>query len=131
MTDTEQNFFDLFDCGELERGNPWDGHTEEDVTRLLSSDQEPCEDCISRKSALEPYQTLDDRDTISVWLIRNNIEQMPSVTPQPKIGHWMIIDDCEQFIAKCSECGRIEDSRLINNYPYCHCGARMQEAKRN
>ena len=44
---------------------------------------------------------------------------------EPKTGHWIIIDDCEKFIAKCSECGRIEDSRMISKYPYCHCGARM------
>lgn len=47
--------------------------------------------------------------------------------PQSKTGHWIIIDDCEQFIAKCSECGRIEDSRMISKYPYCHCGCRMVE----
>lgn len=47
--------------------------------------------------------------------------------PQLKIGKWIIIDDCEKFIAKCSECGRIEDSRMINEYPYCHCGAKMQK----
>lgn len=44
---------------------------------------------------------------------------------EPKTGHWIIIDDCEKFIAKCSECGRIEDSRMISKYPYCHCGAKM------
>lgn len=32
----EANFYSLFDCQELERGKPWDGHTEKDVTRLLS-----------------------------------------------------------------------------------------------
>ena len=32
----EDNYFSLFDCVELERGKHWDGHTEEDVTRLLS-----------------------------------------------------------------------------------------------
>lgn len=42
-------------------------------------------------------------------------------------GHWIIIDDCEKFIAKCSECGEVVDSRMINDYPYCHCGARMVE----
>jgi len=46
---------------------------------------------------------------------------------EAKTGHWIIIDDCEHFIAKCSECGRIEDSRMINKYPYCHCGAKMVE----
>ena len=46
---------------------------------------------------------------------------------EPKTGHWIIIDDCEKFIAKCSECGQIEDSRMIGKYAYCHCGARMSE----
>ena len=32
----EDNFYSLFDCEELERGKHWDGHTEKDVTRLLS-----------------------------------------------------------------------------------------------
>lgn len=32
----EVNYFSLFDCKELERGKHWDGHTEKDVTRLLS-----------------------------------------------------------------------------------------------
>ena len=32
----EDNYFSLFDCVELERGKHWDGHTEKDVTRLLS-----------------------------------------------------------------------------------------------
>lgn len=32
----ESNFYSLFDCEELERSKHWDGHTEKDVTRLLS-----------------------------------------------------------------------------------------------
>lgn len=32
----EKKYWDLFDCVELEHGKFWDGHTEEDVTRLLS-----------------------------------------------------------------------------------------------
>lgn len=32
----EDNYFSLFDCEELEYGKHWDGHTEKDVTRLLS-----------------------------------------------------------------------------------------------
>lgn len=48
---------------------------------------------------------------------------------KPKIGYWIIIDDCEKFIAKCSECGQIEDSRMIDTYEYCHCGAKMIETQ--
>ena len=32
----EDKYFSLFDCIQLERQKTWDGHTEEDVTRLLS-----------------------------------------------------------------------------------------------
>ena len=32
----EDNYYSLFDCVELKRGKHWDGHTEKDVTRLLS-----------------------------------------------------------------------------------------------
>lgn len=32
----EGKYYSLFDCKELERGKHWDGHTEKDVTRLLS-----------------------------------------------------------------------------------------------
>ena len=32
----EDNYYSLFDCVEIERGKHWDGHTEKDVTRLLS-----------------------------------------------------------------------------------------------
>ena len=32
----EAKYWDLFDCKELPRAKHWDGHTDEDVTRLLS-----------------------------------------------------------------------------------------------
>ena len=55
------------------------------------------------------------------------------VLPEPEVaferpqGEWIIVDDTEQFIAKCSVCGRIEDSRMVKDYPFCHCGADMRE----
>ena len=47
----EAKVFDLFDCVELPVAKHWDGHTEEDVTRLLSLDVRPvvlCRDCRHR-----------------------------------------------------------------------------------
>lgn len=32
----KNEYFDMFDCETLECGKHWDGHTEKDVTRLLS-----------------------------------------------------------------------------------------------
>ena len=74
----------------------------------LALEQEPCEDAISREATLKPYNGLNDEDTISVWLIRKNIEQQPPVAPQPKTG-------CEGCVYEktgnnstypCSYCGR-------------------------
>lgn len=44
---------------------------------------------------------------------------------RPK-GKWIILDDCEYFMAQCSVCGKIEDSRMVKNYPFCRCGADMR-----
>lgn len=47
----ENAFYSLFDCKELQKAKHWDGHTEEDVTRLLSLPSErpeiiKCEECV-------------------------------------------------------------------------------------
>jgi hypothetical protein len=103
---------------------------------IKALEQEPCEDCISRQAAIDGADTIIARDTsgnndvvkaMTAW--KSYVEGLPSVTPQAKIGHWILVDDCERFIAKCSECGRTEDSRMIYKYPFCHCGAKMQEVE--
>jgi hypothetical protein len=93
--------------------------------------QQPSENCtiikkLSRKYYVEDaYGYTDENIVNKVNEIIDVINELSSITPPSKIGHWIIVDDCERFIAKCSECGRIEDSRMISKYPYCHCGARM------
>lgn len=42
-------------------------------------------------------------------------------------GKWIIVDDCEKFIARCSVCGRIVDSRMVKDYPFCRCGTDMRK----
>lgn len=48
-----KEYWDMFDCEELECGKEWDGHTEEDVTRLLSLKQELSGDVVSRQAVLD------------------------------------------------------------------------------
>ena len=53
----EDKYFDLFDCEVLDHGKHWDGHTEKDVTRLLSLNQEgeffqPCQDCNTKMNEI-------------------------------------------------------------------------------
>lgn len=62
--------------------------------------------------------------------VLSEVETLYDVRPI-KHGHWIIKDDVEQFIATCSVCGRTEDSRDIDNMPYCHCGAKMDGGTRN
>lgn len=80
----EDNYFSLFDCVELERGKHWDGHTEKDVTRLLSLEQEPCEVLQEIRHEIETAQTYKiasgshdlyiDRDN-ALEIIDSHIEQ--------------------------------------------------------
>ena len=58
----ENNYYSLFDCEELECGKHWDGHTEKDVTRLLSLQVVPdtnVGDTISRKGVFIPNITVE------------------------------------------------------------------------
>ena len=57
--------------------------------------------------------------------IIDEIDIVNTIEVRPK-GEWILIDDTEKFIAKCSVCGRTEDSRMVKFYPFCHCGARMK-----
>lgn len=145
----EDNFYSLFDCIELERSKHWDGHTEVDVTRLLSLEQEPCK-TLSRieygsdgnlyelsisggtNKALEqePCEDCISRQAVldlvnSDWKyegLETAIGDLPPVTPQPKTGHWI---PRNSFLLQyeCSECGCQSEK-----YKYCpNCGRRMFE----
>ena len=47
-----------------------------------------------------------------------------------QISKWVVVDDCEQFIAKCFICGHVEDFRLVGEISRCpKCGARMRNEK--
>lgn len=117
-------------------------------------EQEPCEDTISRKSIKEKLQEHHDffvnayggfsnlplNDKSRVDEITNCIAMVvnePPVNPQPKTGHWILNDNqgvkaagCLTY--HCSECGREISSKyhgkisLLKEYPYCHCGAKME-----
>ena len=113
--------------GDMEDTQPYEEAVDMAIQAL---EQEPCEDCISRANALKAINKMDIPEDMSVFEIKSHIGveigTLPPVQSMRPKGHWIIIDDCERFIAKCSECGRIEDSRMINKYPHCHCGAKME-----
>ena len=60
----------------------------------LSSMEEPCEDVISRQAAIDMQYRIDDSATLSSRDVVNvdDIEDLPSVTPQPKTG-WIPVSE--------------------------------------
>jgi len=96
-------------------------------------EQEPSGDLISRQAVLDLLQMKYFGKELYM-----TIYNMPSVNPQPKTGHWVRNDNqgvqaVGYLTYHCSECGREICSKyhgkisLLKEYPYCHCGAKMQE----
>ena len=100
---------------------------------------EPCEDCVSREAVhnliipwLNDYLLDETREALET--IDYKIEDLPSVTPKPKIGRWIYIQyDGNPRIGnwKCSLCmrnvmfGQNQNDKPL--YNYCpHCGAKME-----
>ena len=108
--------------------------------------QEPCGDAINRDELLKAIDTWDkfgcDADTKLVPYqdhyipyihyddVVKCIKGMPSVTPQPKTGHWNAYEVFQGGIKEewleCSECKW--SNALVIPRNYCpKCGARMME----
>lgn len=107
-----------------------------DYKRLL--EQEPCEDCVSRKKVLEyidemPSElTADGRRMIRRRRLEEYIsDTLPPVDPQPRMGQWQQDLDGTYL---CSECGSgfKEQPTLMGKpmFAWCPlCGAKMIEPK--
>ena len=88
---------------------------------------DPCEDAISRKVVLRLFATHDGK------YLYEAIQQLPSVQPKAKTGHWIAQDihNCHTNF-KCSECGYMHDfmhlyGKPTADYTYCpNCGAKME-----
>ena len=102
---------------------------------IKALEQEPCEDAISRQAVNKLVDELasaisDERCYIpqrsrSTGTIMQDILNLPSVTPQPKTGHWIKKKPYPmlEYDYECSECGH----DVIDKTPYCSdCGAKMK-----
>ena len=92
---------------------------------IKALEQEPCEDCVRRQAAID---ALTKTSGIRGDALKA-LYDLPSVTPQPKTGHW-IYDRTRDWDGECkyecSECGMGSDV----DYAYCmRCGAKMQESE--
>ena len=101
-------------------------------------------DCISRQAVIdgikeyfhdEYYQRTSIQDCRDCF-IEDVLNHLPSVTPQPRKGHWIdegIYADGQSYHSyMCSECGwhHIEHKNELVDFKYCpFCRADMREAK--
>lgn len=91
-------------------------------------EQEPCEDCISRQAVIDMTglsEWFDSSDSYNEFVIA--LSDLPPVTPQPKVGHWI---DKFGGVYRCSCCREIisidTEIEFPNGitYKYCpNCGS--------
>lgn len=135
---TEKAIKILSDVGDINRCCADDAEALDMAIKAL--EQQPCEDCISRKLLSDNICegiscnecSFNEIDGESGCLLLKRFDELPSVTPKPKTGHWIEKEDYNlDTYYECSECGAdycIEGDILIHKY--CpNCGARMTESE--
>ena len=107
----ENKYFDLFDCKELACAKHWDGHTEKDVTRLLTL-----------PSAQPQYEELD--------FVQEH-KKLPIILETRDKAHWIEVGREEGALGigykryRCSKCGW--ESSLPIPRKFCpECGSDMK-----
>lgn len=88
-----KEYWDMFDCQELDCGKEWDGHTEEDVTRLLSLEQQPFinKPCISEGVCREDKMQVLDKIREDIMKLKHDVDI---------IMYGIAIDDALEIIDK-------------------------------
>lgn len=82
---------------------------------IKALEQQLCEDAISRENVEECKELMTDTNEDLVYVVRmSDIRQLPSVTPQPKMGQWILTQRNKYVDICCSECGHIR----IKDYAY-------------
>lgn len=84
-----------------------------------------------------------------IYAVLQWLDKAPRIDAEPvRHGKWIVVCDTHdvteddywgrEWYAKCSECGRMiplndyicetqSPEKALTKYPYCHCGARMDE----
>ena len=123
----------------LVNSNSWLENTHEPLNMafdmaIKALEQEPCDDAVSRQMAIDAITKIHPIDMEYDCTLYDKLDVMyvlkdlPPVTPQSKMGHW-IRSWCEwQQYLECSKCGYETGLRCDTNY--CpNCGAKMIESE--
>ena len=104
-------------------------------------EQEPCEDCISRREAIKMFtynykgERIPDYDCdnfpvqIAIKTVKEMLRELPSVNPQPKTGYWIVHEKPNGIrYLECSCCNIWYLNEHLLRNSYCpNCGAKMVE----
>jgi DNA-directed RNA polymerase subunit RPC12/RpoP len=110
---------------------------------IKALEQQPCEDCVSRKLLSDNLCegiscnecSFNEIDGESGCLLQKRFDELPSVQPTRPTGRWIEKEDYNlDTYYDCSECGEsfclIDGTPADNLYKYCpNCGARMAESE--
>jgi len=98
------------------------------MDRLISEN----EDCVRRANLISKLEILDRRyGSDFYWETRKIVDKLPSVKPQEKTGHWILLDECANSGYYCSNCQKklVKEgwSNTVKKIKYCpNCGAKME-----
>ena len=84
--------------------------------------QEPCDDCVSRRAV---HEILNDAYFLKLddgAALQESVKQLPSVTPQPKMGKWIEHFDESGKWYECDQC-HTDWGGSVNYCP--NCGSKM------
>lgn len=88
---------------------------------------EPFEDAINRNNVEECIELMTDINGDTVYAVRmSDIRQLHPVTPQPKIGKWLAVENEDMYTVDyyCSECDLPLET--AERTPFCpNCGSKM------
>lgn len=110
----------------------------------MSLEQQPCDDCISRQAVTDMLtqewtKYIPMELDINLSFVLEKINELPSVTSQPKVGEWLEKEVSDKVIeewqsARCSVCDRYHTTPYMyyfSHYDYCpHCGTKMEGRQR-
>lgn len=106
-----------------------DTHKEFVRESIKSLEQQPCDDCVSRKAVIDAIYAngvWENEYNLTSSRIKKAVENLSSVQPKPKTGYW----DKTGCSYRCSECMVMPVFKDIRTLKYCpNCGADMRGSK--
>lgn len=123
-----------------------DGHTDTSYEwvktvrmAIKALEQEPSGDLISRQAVMDCFKKWQPYMATRLRDFEQELSNLPSVK-QERTGHWIYDEERSDWLDTtyhCSCCKRTivipyeSQKDLHNDYPYCHCGAKMVEQERS